>query len=174
VIGVGNEWRSDDGAGIAVARLLDPAPAGVRVLAREGEPLDLIEEWTGAREAIVVDAASSGAEPGTVHRLDASAGPLPVELFGQSTHALSVAEAVELGRMLGRLPERLLVLGVEGERFGAGNGLTPAVEAAVGRLARELRAGFAPHLSGEPTCERREAAHTVSPTSSRTEESPCP
>jgi hydrogenase maturation protease len=174
VIGVGNEWRSDDGAGIALARLLAPAPPGVRVLAREGEPLDLIEEWTGAGEAIVVDAASSGAAPGTVHRLDARGGPLPVELFGQSTHALSVAEAVELGRALGRLPERLLVLGIEGERFGAGNGLTPAVEAAVGRLAAELRAGFARQVSGKPTFERRDTGRTVSQTSSRPEESQCP
>jgi hydrogenase maturation protease len=174
VIGVGNEWRGDDGAGIAVARLLEPAPADVRVIAREGEPLDLIEEWTGTREAIVVDAAASGAEPGTVHALDATAGPLPVELFGQSTHALSVAEAVELGRALGRLPERLTVLGIEGASFRAGNGLTPAVESAVTRVAAELREGFPRELRGNSPMERPARARTVSAVSSRTEEGPCP
>ena len=65
VIGVGNRWRSDDAAGLEVARRLREAPpAGARVIEREGEPVDLIEEWSTAGEAIVIDAVSSGAEPG--------------------------------------------------------------------------------------------------------------
>jgi hydrogenase maturation protease len=138
VIGVGNEWRSDDAAGLVVARRLrEPCPAA-RVIEREGEPLDLIDEWSGADDAIVVDAVRSGAEPGTIHRLDAAEQRLPAELFRGSTHAFSVAEAVELGRALGRLPSRLLVLGIEGEDFTAGAGLSPAVERAVDGLVGEL------------------------------------
>ena len=125
------------GSGWPGACVNRPSPA--RIIEREGEPLDLIEEWAGADRAIVVDAVSSGAEPGTIHRLDAAEGPLPAVLFRGSTHALGVAEAVELGRSLGRLPETLLVFGIEGGSFGAGAGLTPAVERAVTALAAELR-----------------------------------
>ena len=57
-----------------------------------------------------------------------------------STHALGVAEAIELGRALGRLPRRLLVFGIEGGSFDAGAGLSPEVERAVGQLTDELRA----------------------------------
>lgn len=139
MIGVGNEWRRDDAAGLVVARRLRDTPLpGVRVVEHEGEPLDLIEEWSGADEAIVVDAVSSGAQPGAIHRLDAASTKLPAELFRGSTHALSVAEAVELGRALERLPRRLLVYGIEGRHFGAGRGLTAQVEPAVGILVSEL------------------------------------
>jgi hydrogenase maturation protease len=139
VIGVGNAWRRDDAAGLVVAgRLRESSPREVRVIEHEGEPLDLIEEWSGARAAVVVDAVSSNASPGTIHRVDALADELPAELFRGSTHALGVAEAVELGRALERLPRRLLVFGIEGARFDAGAGLSPEVERAVARLVDEL------------------------------------
>ena len=141
MIGVGNEWRRDDAAGLVVARRLrDSLLTGVRVVEHEGEPLDMIEEWSVAGEAIVVDAVKSGAEPGTIHRLDAVSTRLTAELFRGSTHAFSVAEAVELARALERLPDRLLVYGIEGRTSTAGSGLTAEVEAAVRTLVSELRA----------------------------------
>lgn len=134
VIGVGNPWRRDDGAGPEAARRL-----GGRVL--EGEPVGLIESFEDAGEVVLVDAVSSGAEPGTVHRLEVGASPLPAEVFGsRSTHALGLAEAVELARALGRLPERVLVYGIEGADFSAGAGLSPEVEAAVERVVEEVSA----------------------------------
>jgi hydrogenase maturation protease len=139
VIGVGNEWRGDDGAGLAVARRLSGRlRAGVRVLEREGEPTALLDAWSGTDEAIVVDAVDSGAAPGTIHRLDARREPLPAELFRGSTHALGLAGAVELARALRRMPARLLVYGIEGESFAAGCGLSPEVERAVDEVAAEL------------------------------------
>jgi hydrogenase maturation protease len=69
VLGVGNPWRRDDGAGLAVARLLAGTP-GVEVLEREGEPASLIDAWDGADALWLVDAVSSGAVPGTLHRID--------------------------------------------------------------------------------------------------------
>lgn len=139
LIGVGNRFRRDDGAGLEVARRLRLAdPAGVTILEREGEPASLLEAWSHADEALVVDGVSSGAEPGTVHRFEVSGDPLPAELFRPSTHALGVAEAVELARELDRLPDRLVVYGIEGENFEVGEGLTPVVEAAVAKLVTEL------------------------------------
>ncbi|MBN1529374.1 MAG: hydrogenase maturation protease [Thermoleophilaceae bacterium] len=138
MLGIGNPWRGDDAAGLEVARRL--REAGLRALEREGEPSTLLDAWEGEREVILVDAVSSGCEPGTVHRLDAAAAPLPAELFAVSTHHLSVADAVELARSLGRLPERLELYGIEGAAFDAGGGMTPAVAEAVEAVAAELRA----------------------------------
>ena len=57
MIGVGNEFRRDDGAGPAVlASLRDRVPPGVDLVLTDGEPTRLIEAWTGAAVAVVIDA----------------------------------------------------------------------------------------------------------------------
>jgi len=139
VIGVGNRWRGDDGAGLAVARRVrELAPAWVEVRELEGDATALVEAWSGAEHAVVVDAAESGAPPGTVRRFDAAAGRLPVHSLRSSTHAFGVADAVELARALGRLPGRLDVYAIEGASFTAGGSLSPEVERAVDDLATAL------------------------------------
>jgi hydrogenase maturation protease len=141
LIGVGNRWRGDDGAGLAVARRVrELAPAGVEVREVEGDATALVEAWSGADHVVVVDAAASGAPPGTVRRFDACSAPLPVRSLRSSTHAFGVGDAVELARALGRLPERLEVVAIEGAGFTAGERLSPAVERAVAALASELSA----------------------------------
>ncbi len=140
VVGIGNAWRNDDAAGLAVARLLEgKLPAGVEVLEREGEPTGLIDAWEGAEAVWLVDAVSSGAEPGTVLRHDASEQELPAALFDTSTHHMGLAEAVELARALGRLPGRTIVYGIEGGSFDTGDTLSPEVEAAAARVAEAVR-----------------------------------
>jgi len=130
--------RSDDAAGLAVARLLEGLE-GAEVLEREGEPTGLLDAWEAADTVWLVDAVSSGAEPGTVHRHDASEQELPAALFRTSTHHFGLAEAVELARALGRLPERTVVYGIEGASFRTGETLSPEVEAAVTRVADTVR-----------------------------------
>jgi len=146
VVGVGNSWQSDDGAGLAVARRLrELVPEDVDVLELEGEPVTLVEAWAGADEAWVVDAVSSGARPGTVHRVDAAEAPLPRELSTASTHLFGIGESVELARSLGRLPERLVVYGIEAAQISAGPELSPealaGVEETIKRLLQELELG---------------------------------
>jgi hydrogenase maturation protease len=138
VIGVGNAWRNDDRAGLEVARLLQGMD-GAEVLEREGEPTSLIDSWQGASAVWLADAVSSGAQPGTVHRHDASAEPLPARLYDTSTHHVGLAEAVELARALGRLPERVVVFGIEGASFATGERLSPEVQAAAARVAEAIR-----------------------------------
>lgn len=132
VIAYGNPLRGDDAAGLAVARLLrDQQPAGVRVIEHTGEAIDLLDLWADATLVILVDAASTGAPPGTIHHLDATVDPLPAGFRATSSHALGPAEAIELARALGRLPARLIVYAIEGERFELGTALSPAVAPAV-------------------------------------------
>ena len=70
VIGVGNEYRRDDGAGLAVVTSLrDRVPPGVELVLTDGEPTRLIEAWTGAALAVVVDAVRADPpRPGRMHR----------------------------------------------------------------------------------------------------------
>jgi hydrogenase maturation protease len=139
VIGVGNLYRRDDAAGIVVARhLRQEAPGHVTVMELEGEPTALLEAWKEAHAVVLIDAVFSGAEAGTLHRLDAQAGAIPRELFRYSTHAVTVAEAIELARALGRLPPKLVVYGIEGKDFTTGVGLSPEVEGRVDELAERV------------------------------------
>lgn len=139
VVCVGNALRGDDGVGPAVAQVL--RERGMAAVVHDGEPASLIDAWDGAAAVVLVDAVVTGADAGTVHRFDAAAGTLRAG-GGASTHGLGVAEAVELARALGRLPRRVVVIGVEGADFAPGAELSPPVTAAVAEaadaVAREL------------------------------------
>jgi hydrogenase maturation protease len=143
VIGVGNPLRGDDGAGPAVATLLSGrVPPGVEVLVLSGDSAELIEAWTGRRLALVADAVRSGAAAGTVHRVDAADGELPGLQPGSSTHGLGLAEALAMAGVLGRMPDRLLIFGIEGESFEAGSppgaAVARGIEEAAGRILADI------------------------------------
>ena len=136
--------------GLVVARAAHRMlPADVTVLEREGEPTSLIDAWNGADVVWLVDAVSSASAAGSVHRFDASRDPLPAAFGGTSTHHFGLPEAVELARSLRRLPRRLVVYGIEGASFDAGDELSPAVAAVVDAVAASIRdealAATSPH-----------------------------
>lgn len=131
-VGVGNPFRSDDGAGrLIVQRLRRRIPRRVSVLEETGDGAELLEAWKGADCVFLVDAVQSGAPPGTIHRLDARVEKLPTWFTRSSTHSFGVAEAIELARTMGELPEQLIVYGIEGFDFSAGTELSPDVAEAL-------------------------------------------
>jgi hydrogenase maturation protease len=137
IIGIGNEYRGDDAVGLIVVRRLKERLAdSAIVIEQSGDGAALMEAWRGVETVISIDAVMSGAEPGTIHRLDAKTQPLPKDAFRCSTHAFGVAEAIELSRAMGELPRSLIVYGIEGKNFAAGVRLSPEVEGAVGEVAR--------------------------------------
>jgi hydrogenase maturation protease len=139
VLGIGNPWRRDDGAGPAVARrLAGRLPETVRLQAVGGEITELVEAFRGVHLAILIDAVSSGDDPGTIHRFDATTTPLPAHFGRLSSHGIGLAEAIELARTLGGLPHGVHVYGIEGADWSPGQGLSPAVERAVARVTAEL------------------------------------
>lgn len=144
VIGVGNPFRRDDGAGIAVVDLLaaDPPP-GVRLTCTDAEPIRLMDAWEGVWLAIVVDAAlGRPARPGTVHHIWFGRMPGGV---ATSSHGLGLPEAVELAHVLDRLPERLSVVTVEAADTGFGVGLSEPVAAALPDVLAVVRAELRAH-----------------------------
>jgi hydrogenase maturation protease len=132
VIGIGNEFRRDDGAGPAViGRLRGRVPAGVRLVVTDGEPTRLIDAWTGAALAVVVDAVrAEPPHPGQVHRFVVDR---PGTQAGRaaSSHGFGLDEAIALATALDRMPGRLIVHAIEAADLTQGPGLTPAVAAAV-------------------------------------------
>ncbi len=158
VIGIGNEDRGDDAAGLLVARQLravaDPRVVGVgvgvdvdadvNVVELAGDELSLLTAWAGASAVYVIDAIRSGAPAGTVRRFTATR-PLTSDLSHRGTHLFSLADVLEVGRATGRVPAGLVGYGIEGARWGLGDPLSPEVKAAIDAVAKliasELKAG---------------------------------
>ena len=136
IIGMGNEFRTDDAAGLIVARTIqERLEPGIRIVEGVSEGSALMDAWKDARVAIIIDSVTSGAEPGYIYKFDALKDILPEEYFrGYSTHAFSVAQTVQLARTLKVLPGKLVVYGIEGANFTTGTKITPEVLRAVERL----------------------------------------
>jgi hydrogenase maturation protease len=138
VLAIGNPDRGDDGFGPAVAqRLRRRVHPTVRILERSGDALALIEDWDGI-PSVVIDAMAPISEPGQVHRFDLTDSPLPIGFAPSSSHALGVAETVELARNLGLLPQYLVAYLVEGEQFGMGAPLSLAIAETVEDVADRI------------------------------------
>ena len=143
VVGLGRGDRTDDGVGPAVARAVAARLRGrgeVQVCAEE-DPTALLDLWEDHDHVVLVDAVVTGGPAGTLHRLDlgADAPSLPSESWAGTgragTHGFGLATAVELGRALGRLPERVVVIGIEAGNLDLGDELSPAVAAVVEEAA---------------------------------------
>jgi len=140
VLGIGNPDRGDGAAGRAVVRLLQGRTCdGVELLEQDGEVTALLACLEGSSTAFLVDACRSGAAAGTVQRFDVGKAPLPRVGFGLSSHGLGLAEALELARVLGRLPPNCIVYAIEGSAFEPGEPLSPCVAAAVAAVAARLQ-----------------------------------
>ncbi len=130
VIGLGNRYRRDDGVGIVAADELHRLGlTGVRVVTDIVEPMGLLEAWSGAGLAVLIDgAASTPPAPGRVRRCtlsDVATGG------GLSSHDIDLVGTHALGEALGRAPAELVLLTVGVADTGHGTGLTPRVERAV-------------------------------------------
>jgi Ni,Fe-hydrogenase maturation factor len=170
VIGYGNALRTDDGVGWHAARLLagDPRLADVIVVAEHQLTPELAFDLSLASLVILLDAttetpagtvtvrsiaepraaAGGGAETGAGPRGPGEAAGIPP---GASSHHVDPELLLVLARQLyGRAPEAVVVsVGVS--EMGLGEGLTPAVEAALPAVANIVARLVAEHdeLGGE-------------------------
>lgn len=145
VVGLGSPDRGDDAVGPAVAQAVEAAALACVTVAVHEDPTALLHLWTGWDMVVVVDAVMSGGTPGEIIVREAGADSerLPDSAWAETgrggTHAFGLATAIELARTLGRLPHRVVVVGVEAASFDHGEGLTPAVANAVDAAVEAVR-----------------------------------
>jgi hydrogenase maturation protease len=144
VLCMGNALRRDDAVALRVADALEAAPPPGAVVRRTAvSGLYLLDEMEGFDRVVVVDAVRTGARPpGTVlsfplEHLRAPEGPSP--------HSIGLPSALARARAAGApVPSRIHVVAVEAlELTTVGEGLTPAVAAAVEPAADAVRAAVA-------------------------------
>lgn len=141
VIGVGQEWRGDDAAGLLIARgLREMLGPEVAIEEKSGDAADLLAAWDGAAAVILADAVRGGGPPGKIYRFPVHEAALPAEIASAaSSHAWGLAQAVALGRVLQQLPPYLVVYGIEGRNFDLGQELSPEVARAIPEVTSRIR-----------------------------------
>ncbi|THF62596.1 hydrogenase maturation protease [Pseudothauera rhizosphaerae] len=126
VLAVGNESRGDDALGPLLARRLEELDLpGVRVLADFQLQVEHALEMDGAARVLFVDAARGLAGPFSLAPVAPAAGRTAF------SHALAPAAVLAVfEQVLGRPAPPAWVLGVAGESFELGEGLSPQSAAA--------------------------------------------
>ena len=144
IIALGQEMRRDDAAGLEIVRAWQrsyPQSASrqdVHVEIARLAGLDLLNLLEDADAAVLVDCVHTNASAGTLFTLQES----DLEQFSTasgSAHGWGAAETLALGRVIGDdLPNRLAILAIAAGEVGIGEGLSPAVLAAIPAAAKKL------------------------------------
>jgi hydrogenase maturation protease len=141
VIGCGNPNRRDDGAGVEVVRLLEARGAGrdsqnVRLLDTGTDGMAAMFAARGCRTLIIVDASRSGSEPGAIFEVPGSDLELRYEP-SLNLHDFRWDHALFAGKKIFRedFPSDVVVLLIEVRSLELGIGLSPAISAAVAKVA---------------------------------------
>ena len=139
ILGIGNRYRGDDALGCLIADdIKNHVPDNVEVMEHDGEPASLIDLWKDRDLVILVDAVSSGTEAGTIHHIDLNSRALPDSFRSYSTHAFGIAEAVELSKVLNKMPKQLIFYGIEGKSFAATTELSEPIKIATKELNEKI------------------------------------
>ena len=148
VIGCGNLLRGDDAAGpVLVRRMWDRGlPDGVHGADGGTGGMDVAFQMRGVPRVILVDACTSGSEPGTLFEVPGTEVENLPPLAGINLHAFRWDHAIAFARWLLKddYPADVTAYLIEGERFEVGAGLSPRVDAAIDRLVDVLLAKLAP------------------------------
>jgi hydrogenase maturation protease len=152
VIGCGNLLRGDDAAGpVLVRRLWDRGlPDGVRCADGGTGGMDVAFQMRGVSEIVLVDACSSGSEPGSLFCVPGPELESLPPLSGINLHSFRWNHALSFARWLLKeeYPERVTVYLVEAAQLDFGAPLSPAVNAALEKLAEILYAQWSPLYAG--------------------------
>ncbi len=142
VIGCGNLLRGDDAVGpVLVRRLLDrDLPPTVEVADGGTSGMDVAFRMRGADRVVLVDAATTGGEPGSLYRLEgADVEELP-PLEGLNLHSFRWDHALAFAHWVlkDEYPEEVVVYLIEAAQLEFGTPLSEPVEAAMERLVDHL------------------------------------
>ncbi len=156
VIGCGNLNRSDDGAGVIVARRLsalgfEPSPRfGIFDAGTSG--MDVMFQARGTSKLVVVDACSSGSEPGAIFEVPGDAlENRPAPSF--TLHDFRWDHALYAGRRIwaNEFPDDVTVFLIEAQTLGFGLELSGPVARAAEIVAARIAAMIEAYLANETT-----------------------
>lgn len=150
VLGIGNILWADEGFGVRVLEMLHAAhafPDNVTLLDGGTQGLYLLPYLEEADGVVIVDAVDYGLAPGTIHILEDNQVPAVLASRKVSLHQTGFQEILGLLALRGRMPRRIVLVGVQPELLDDyGGGLTETVAAQIApaaeRVLQVLKADF--------------------------------
>jgi hydrogenase maturation protease len=133
VIGLGNPIMGDDGFGLAVLRRLQQQfriPADVELVDGGTWGLTLLPIFESAERVLLLDAIETGAEPGTLWRVEREQLPARFALR-TSPHQIDLCDILAIMRLRGSLTAEMVAIGAQPGVIDMTTSLSPAVEAVV-------------------------------------------
>ncbi|BAZ00880.1 hydrogenase maturation protease [Tolypothrix tenuis PCC 7101] len=146
IIGCGNLNRSDDAVGVIVAQRLqqflaeNPHP-NVRVYDCGTGGMEVMFQARGSKQLIIIDASSTGSEPGAVFKVpgkELEALPEP----SYNLHDFRWDNALAAGRKIFQndFPQEVIVYLIEAANLDLGLELSPAIEHSANLVFAEVAA----------------------------------
>jgi hydrogenase maturation protease len=147
ILGIGNVLWADEGFGVRRVEAMAGRfrlPDNVRLLDGGTQGLYLLPDLEEADALIVFDAVDYGLPPGTLKVVEGEEVPAFMGAKKMSLHQTGFQDVIATARLLGRCPERLVLIGcqpVELEDYGGGlRPLTAAcIDPAIAEAVRVLQ-----------------------------------
>jgi hydrogenase maturation protease len=139
VIGVGNLLRTDDGVGIHIINSLNELHPDVETFDAAMGSIEMLEAMRRYDRAIIVDAIETGAEPGTIYRVNIAGGEKPPVIT--HSHGTDIVTVIQLGKQLypDEMPREIILVAIEAEdTLTISDQLTQRVEQATVELIQQL------------------------------------
>ncbi|MHB8249075.1 MAG: hydrogenase maturation protease [Acidithiobacillus sp.] len=142
VLGLGNILQGDDGVGVHVVRWLAEHAPNTGAVFLDGGTIGsaLLVTLEGVDALLVADALELGMEAGQVTVFQGEEmDRLLARPKASSVHEAGLAELLDMARLLGCLPARRALLGVQPRTIGWGDTLSPPLARSLPEAGRRAR-----------------------------------
>jgi hydrogenase maturation protease len=132
IIGIGNPFRGDDGAGWAVVdQLKGKLNPSIPTSKQRGDIAELLDAFANYKVVFLIDACRSKNSQSLWQRIDFYREPLEIESHQTSTHGLNISQALALAKNLDLLPQKLIIYAIAGKCYQMCDILSPPVAKAI-------------------------------------------
>jgi len=141
IIAIGNTLCGDDGIGYSVLQDLRERSSfpGIPLINCGVDVLSLIDHFSDTEHVIIIDAVKMGAQPGTIKVFETSDVEFTVLSNLFSLHGINLANVLELAEIIGAVPDKITIIGIEPEQIHVGKGLSSTVANAREEIIENLR-----------------------------------
>jgi len=136
IIGIGNEFRSDDAVGILIARKLKEFYPDYDIIESDGNGIDLLSIFQEYDKVILIDAAvaEKNEDVGQVREIKVAQETNFSNIKIFSSHSFSLLEAIKMGKQLSILPKELILYLILSQNFSFGQEISEKVKKALEKI----------------------------------------
>lgn len=139
IIGVGNPFRSDDGIGPAIIKILQAENNPDFVLVDGGtDGLALLDQLAEYEKSIIIDAVQMLEAPGVVKSFTPAEAKIKIKSDVLSTHGLGLAETLKLVDEL-NIKTKIKIIGIQPQNVDFGDGLSDEIKNQIPQILKLIK-----------------------------------